>query len=113
MSKLLSRIFFVVNASRWRGGVTEECWIRQKEEKEEWKDEEEVNEESDASGRLFLAPDVQTEAHTYTHIRADAHKTKHYGKTTVKAVNLYLSLSTGQQHRKAASLTHLNMVLNI
>lgn len=88
MSKSPSRIFFVVNVSRQRGGVTEECWIWQKEEREEWKDEEEVNEESDASGRLSLAPDIQMCTHIHTDVWADADKTKHYGKTTVKAVNL-------------------------
>lgn len=65
VSKLPSRIFFVVNVSRRRGGVTEECWIQGKEEREEWKDEEEVNEESDASGRLSLAPDVQMCTHVH------------------------------------------------
>lgn len=68
--------------------MTEECWIGQREEKEEWKDEEEVNEESDASGRLCLAPDAQMCTQIHTDLRAVAHKTKHYGKTTVKAVNL-------------------------
>lgn len=67
--------------------MTEECWIQQ-EEREEWKDEEEVNEESDASGRLSLAPDIQMCAHIHTNTWAETHKTKHYGKTTVKAVNL-------------------------
>lgn len=53
--------------------MTEECWIRQKEEREEWKDEEEVNEESDASGRLSLTPDVQMCTHTYTQTFVQTH----------------------------------------
>lgn len=49
-----------MNVGRWRGGVSEECWI---EQKEEWKDGEEVNEESDAPGRLPLVPDIQMHTH--------------------------------------------------
>lgn len=82
------KIVFVVNVSRRRGGATEECWIQKKEKREEWKDEEEVNEECDAPGRLCLAPDVQMCTHLHTDVCADTHKTKRYGKTTVKAVNL-------------------------
>lgn len=51
--------------------MTEECWIQQKEEREERKDEDEVNEESDASGRLSLAPDVQMRTHILTNAWAD------------------------------------------
>lgn len=34
--------------------------------KEEWKDGEEVNEESDAPGRLPLVPDIQMHTHART-----------------------------------------------
>ncbi len=44
--------------------------------------------------------EMHTYAHSHTHLNTMV-------KATVKAVNLLLSLSTGQQHRKAASLTHL------
>lgn len=55
-----------MNVAVWRGGGTEECWIGQKEEREEWKDEGKVNEESDAPGKLSLAPDLHTNAHIHT-----------------------------------------------
>lgn len=68
MSKLPYRRFFDVNVAVWKGGETEEYWIGQKEEREKWKDEEKVNEESDASGGrdLSLAPDLHTNAHIHT-----------------------------------------------
>lgn len=56
-----------MNVAIRRGGGTEECWIGQKEKREERKDEEKVNEESDALGNLSLAPDVHTNAYMLTH----------------------------------------------
>lgn len=60
-----------MNVALWRGGGTEECWIGQKEEREEWKDEEKVNEESDAPGEPFLGSRRTykcTHTHTRTHL---------------------------------------------
>lgn len=63
----MHRTFFDVNVG-WMGGGgrggTEECGIGQREEREEWKDEEKVNEESDAPGNFSLAPDIHTNAHS-------------------------------------------------
>lgn len=81
MSKLPYRIFFDVNVAVRRGGGTEECRNGKKERREGWKDEEKVNEETDAPGNLFLAPDMHTSAHKHTCSRTPKHHGKTHGKS--------------------------------
>lgn len=74
--------FFEVSVGVLKGGKEERLknfWTGKTEEREDWKDEVKVNEESDAPGVPFLGS-----RHTYKCTQTP----KHHGKTAVKVINL-------------------------